>query len=95
MQAFKTDFSVAYIPDKLYLPPAADPTGASSQYISSLWPRIQTAAFSNGPYWGVPQGKTYVLQGYQTIVFFLGRRRTLHFRQSATASASPQIRPIR
>jgi hypothetical protein len=76
VQAFKTDFSVSYIPDKLYLPPSADPTGASVQYITTVWPRITSntaqAPLTNGPYWGAPAGKTIVLQGYQTIVFFLG-----------------------
>jgi prepilin-type N-terminal cleavage/methylation domain-containing protein len=84
VQAFKTDFSVAYIPDRLVLPPGNDP--ASLQYISSLWPRINPGALSAGntsfllngqtytpyTYWRVPSNQPIVLQGYQTIVFFLG-----------------------
>jgi prepilin-type N-terminal cleavage/methylation domain-containing protein len=88
VQAFKTDFSVSYIPDKLVLPPGNDTT--SAQYIASLWPRM-TGTSSAGPlspgtvtfnlsgtnytpysYWGVPGNQAIVLQGYQTIVFFLG-----------------------
>jgi prepilin-type N-terminal cleavage/methylation domain-containing protein len=75
IQAFKSDFGVAYIPDTLYLPPGADPTGASTQYITSVWPRISPQALPSNPttcaYWGT--GSTFVkLQGYQTLVFFLG-----------------------
>src|SRR5258707_470422 len=60
VQAFKTEFAVAYIPDKLVLPPSADP--ASLQYISALWPRLPLTAsagmpsLSNAAYWGVPSG---------------------------------------
>ncbi len=72
VQAFKTDFGVAYIPDTLYFPPSADPTGASSQYITSCWPRIASAALTTGSYWGAPSNQTVKLQGYQTLVFFLG-----------------------
>jgi prepilin-type N-terminal cleavage/methylation domain-containing protein len=77
IQAFKTDFNVPYIPDTLYLPPGADPTGQSAQYMTSVWTRLNSATdrISNTPanrtYWGT--GNSAVkLQGYQTIVFFLG-----------------------
>lgn len=80
VQAFKTDFSVAYIPDTLYLPPAADPTGPtglSAQYMTSVWPRLNSSLLANTPfncqYWSGGTASTPVkLQGYQTIVFFLG-----------------------
>jgi prepilin-type N-terminal cleavage/methylation domain-containing protein len=74
VQAFKTDFQVSYIPDKLYLPPSADPTGASAQFITTCWPRIAPAALQNtsSTYWGVPPNQSKMLQGYQTLVFFLG-----------------------
>src|SRR5438128_1061938 len=54
IQAFKTEFGVSYIPSRLYLPPSADPTGESARYITSVWPRINTAFLSSGAYWGVP-----------------------------------------
>jgi prepilin-type N-terminal cleavage/methylation domain-containing protein len=83
IQAFKTDFQVSYVPSRLVLPPALDPTGESQFYISSLWPRMPAALVStlvNGQappqaysYWGVPQGSNgIVLSGDQTLVFFLG-----------------------
>jgi prepilin-type N-terminal cleavage/methylation domain-containing protein len=70
-RGFMTDFGVAYIPDKLVLPPALDPV--SNQYISSLWPRMPATILAQPGSWGVPPGKQFiVLQGYQTLVFFLG-----------------------
>src|SRR4051794_20959576 len=39
-QAFKTQFAVQYVPDRLTLPPAYDPTGATQQFLTSAWPRI-------------------------------------------------------
>src|SRR5256885_11964690 len=78
IQAFKTDFQVSYIPDRLILPPGADPTLESKQYISTLWPRINSAYLLDTPLartiWGVQPGNNtiQILQGHQTIAFFLG-----------------------
>jgi len=65
-----------------------DPNGESRQFISTVWPRISAATLTgsgnpftlNGvtyqrgvfDYWRVPSNQPIVLQGYQTIVFFLG-----------------------
>jgi prepilin-type N-terminal cleavage/methylation domain-containing protein len=87
VQAFKTQFQVSYVPDTLILPPGLDTSGASVQYISSLFPRINAGALSNNTtatfttnsgkytiltYWGVT-GQS-VLYGDQCLVFFLGGR---------------------
>ena len=71
VQAFKTDFNVAYIPDRLILPPSQD--AASLQYITSLWPRLNPNLLTSKAYWAPKSsGQTVTLQGYQTLVFFLG-----------------------
>lgn len=81
-QAFRTDFQVSYIPDRLILPPGDDPTGESLQYISTLWPRINSAYLKKNDataraIWGVPNqpNTIIILQGHQTLVFFLGGAR--------------------
>jgi prepilin-type N-terminal cleavage/methylation domain-containing protein len=81
VQAFKTDFAASYIPDRFVLPPAADPTGESLQYVSALWPRISATYLGNTTAsrtaWGVggTGNQVYILQGHQTLVFFLGGAR--------------------
>src|SRR5829696_3566898 len=47
VQAFKTDFQVPYLADTITLPPAADTTGESLQYITTVWPRINKAVLAN------------------------------------------------
>jgi type II secretory pathway pseudopilin PulG len=83
VQAFKTDFGISYIPDTLYLPPGADPTKQSVQYMTSVWSRIYNVntgvdRISDNPinrqYWGTGNAAVK-LQGYQTLVFFLGGAR--------------------
>ncbi len=76
VEAFKQHFHVGYVPDRIVLPPGADPSGATQQYFKSLWPRLNPAVLLNDSfshtYWGVPTGQTWVLQGDQCLVFFLG-----------------------
>lgn len=40
VQAFKGQFQVQYIPDKLVLPPGFDTTGVTQQFLKSVWPRL-------------------------------------------------------
>ncbi len=70
VKAFQQDYQVSYMPDRLVLPPATDP--ASVQFITSLWPRINTSRLSNGAYWQSGSSQPTVLSGHQTLVFFLG-----------------------
>src|SRR5262245_45043282 len=38
VQAFKTQYQVSYVPDRIVLPPGYD--AATQQYFKSLWPRM-------------------------------------------------------
>jgi hypothetical protein len=84
VQAFKTQYQVSYIPDRIVLPPFND--APTQQYLKSVWPRLSPATLGaanftlNGAnytpysYWGVP-GKVsqpVTLYGDQALVFFLG-----------------------
>lgn len=87
VQAFKQQFAVGYMPDLIYMPPGADPSGFSQQYVKSVWPRLNPAALGtaatamtiNGvnyprgvfDYWGVPGNSAVILQGDQSLVFWL------------------------
>src|SRR5579871_5379653 len=41
--AFKTQFQVSYVPDMIVLPPGYDQSGASTSYLTSIWPRLDPA----------------------------------------------------
>jgi prepilin-type N-terminal cleavage/methylation domain-containing protein len=82
--AFKQQYAVGYMPDRLILPPAADTSGATQQYLKSVWPRLSPATLGstnftlNGTpytpfsYWQVPGSTAVTLQGDQCLVFWLG-----------------------
>lgn len=84
VQAFKQQYSVGYMPDKLVLPPGFDL--ASQQYLKSVWPRLNASALTatsgtftvNGTnytpftYWQVQGSQPVTLQGDQLLVFWLG-----------------------
>lgn len=84
VQAFKQQYAVGYMPDRLILPPAADTTGATQQFLKSVWPRLSPATLGstnftlNGTpytpysYWQVPGNTAVTLQGDQCLVFWLG-----------------------
>src|SRR5205823_2526566 len=93
LQAFKTQFQVQYPPDRLIFPPGYDSSGATQQYLKSIWPRLDprtlgvgTTAFTlNGvpyaqgvfTYWQVPGTQPQTLQGDQVLVWVLGGWRDL------------------
>jgi prepilin-type N-terminal cleavage/methylation domain-containing protein len=86
VQAFKTQFQVPYVPDRIVLPPGYDAT--TQQYFKSVWPRLNAATLGTGTatfqlgnpaqtytvfsYWGVSGTAPVMLQGDQALVFFLG-----------------------
>jgi prepilin-type N-terminal cleavage/methylation domain-containing protein len=87
VQAFKTQFSIQFIPDRLTLPPGYDTTGATQVFLKSVWPRLDARTFGttgtnqftiNGrqthvfDYWQVQGNQAVTLQGDQVLVWMLG-----------------------
>ena len=48
MQAFQTQLSAKYVPDRLILPPGYDTTGATAQFLKSVWPRLDARTLGTG-----------------------------------------------
>jgi prepilin-type N-terminal cleavage/methylation domain-containing protein len=85
VQSAQQNYQVSYFPDVVWLPPAFDPTGATGQFMKSMWTRLDSTSVNstNGTvnvpnegsypvlaYWGV--SSPIKLQGDQALVFWLG-----------------------
>jgi prepilin-type N-terminal cleavage/methylation domain-containing protein len=80
VQAFKAQFQVQYIPDRLVLPPVPDPSDdvstqkwvADSQvFLKSVWPRLNPANMVKAQYWQAGKSRQ-ILHGDQVLVWALG-----------------------
>jgi prepilin-type N-terminal cleavage/methylation domain-containing protein len=80
IQAFKAQFQVQYVPDRLIFPPVAtqndDPATQklvqdTQVFLKSVWPRLNPTNMASGAYWQVGKGRE-ILHGDQVLVWALG-----------------------
>jgi prepilin-type N-terminal cleavage/methylation domain-containing protein len=85
VQAFKGQFQVQFIPDRMILPPVAaqgdDPAtqklvSDTQVFLKSVWTRLDPVKMASGQYWQVGKGR-HVLHGDQVLVWALGGWRDL------------------
>jgi len=81
VQAFKAQFQVPYIPDRMILPPVPDPNDDQATqklvadtrvFLTSVWPRLNQANMVKGQYWLAGKTGRQVLHGDQVLVWALG-----------------------